>query len=63
MIMTAQEARDKVEAGRLSPTDGLDREWLISMAVFNLGRFTQVAITGEYKMHYAGYKGLNELGL
>ena len=62
MIMTAQEARDRVEAGR--PYKLMDLiERAISLAVFNLEDSTQVAITGEYKNCVTqAMNGLNELG-
>lgn len=62
MIMTAQEARDRVEAGRLYKLMDLI-ESAISLAVFNLEDSTQVAITGEYRNCVAqAMNGLNELG-
>lgn len=62
MIMTTQEARDRVEAGRLYKLMDLI-ESAISLAVFNLEDSTQVAITGEYKNCVTqAMNGLNELG-
>lgn len=62
MIMTAQEARDRVEAGRLYQLMDLI-ESAISMAVFNLEDSTQVAITGEYRNCVTqAMNGLNKLG-
>lgn len=62
MIMTAQEARDRVEAGRLYQLMDLI-ESAISMAVFNLEDLAQVAITGEYRNCVTqAMNGLNELG-
>ena len=62
MIMTAQEARDRVEAGRLHKLMDLI-ESAISLAVFNLEDSTQVAITGEYRNCVTqAMNGLNELG-
>ena len=62
MIMTAQEARDRVEAGRLYKLMDLI-ESAISMAVFNLEDLAQVTITGEYRNCVTqAIKGLNELG-
>ena len=62
MIMTAQEARDRVEAGRLYQLMDLI-ESAISVAVFNLEDSTQVTITGEYRNCVAqAMNGLNELG-
>lgn len=62
MIMTAQEARDRVEAGRLYKLmDSI--ESAISLAVFNLEDLAQVAITEEYRNCVTqAIKGLNELG-
>ena len=62
MIMTAQEARDRVEAGRLHKLMDLI-ESAISLAVFNLEDSTQVAITEEYRNCVTqAMNGLNELG-
>lgn len=62
MIMTAQEARDRVEAGRLYQLMDLI-ESAISMAVFNLEDLAQVTIAGEYRNCVAQVmNGLNELG-
>ena len=62
MIMTAQEARDRVEAGRLYQLMDLI-ESAITIAVFNLEDKTQVAIAGEYKCCITqAMNGLNELG-
>lgn len=62
MIMTAQEARDRVEAGRLYKLMDLI-ESAISMAVFNLEDLAQVAITEEYRNCVTqAMNGLNELG-
>lgn len=62
MIMTAQEARDKVEAGRLYQLMDLI-ESAISMAVLDLKGLTQVTIAGDYRscITQAMIK-LNELG-
>ena len=48
MMMTAQEARDKVEAGRLCELMNLIEE-AVKMAVADLKDLTQVAVTGEYR--------------
>ena len=48
MMMTAQEARDRVEAGRLCELMDLI-EGAIKMAVSDLKDLTQVAVTGEYR--------------
>ena len=62
MIMTAQEARDRVEAGRLYKLMDLI-ESAISLAVFNLEDLAQVTITEEYKNCVTqAMNGLNELG-
>lgn len=62
MIMTAQEARDKVEAGRLYQLMDLI-ESAISLAVFNLEDLAQVTITEEYRNCVTqAMNGLNELG-
>ena len=62
MIMTAQEVRDRVEAGRLYKLMDLI-ESAISLAVFNLEDSTQVAITEEYRNCVTqAMNGLNELG-
>lgn len=62
MIMTAQEARDRVEAGRLYKLMDLI-ESAISLAVFNLEDSTRVAITEEYRNCVAqAMDGLNKLG-
>ena len=62
MTMTAQEARDRVEAGRLYKLMDLI-ESAISLAVFNLEDSTQVAITEEYRNCVTqAMNGLNELG-
>lgn len=62
MIMTAQEARDRVEAGRLYQLMDLI-ESAISMAVFNLEDLAQVTITEEYRNCVTqAMNGLNELG-
>ena len=62
MIMTAQEARDKVEAGRLYQLMDLI-ESAISMAVFNLEDLAQVTIAEDYrKCVTQAMNGLNELG-
>ena len=61
MIMTAQEARDKVEAGRLYQLMDLI-ESAISMAVFNLEDLAQVTIAEDYKNCVTqAMNGLNEL--
>ena len=62
MIMTAQEARDRVEAGRLYQLMDLI-ESAISLAVFNLEDLVQVTITEEYRNCVTqAMNGLNELG-
>ena len=62
MIMTAQEARDRVEAGRLYQLMDLI-ESAISLAVFNLEDSTQVAIAEDYRNCVTqAMNGLNELG-
>ena len=62
MIMTAQEARNKVEAGRLYKLMDLI-ESAISLAVFNLEDLAQVTITEEYRNCVTqAMNGLNELG-
>lgn len=62
MIMTAQEARDRVEAGRLYKLMDLI-ESAISMAVFNLEDSTQVTIAEDYRNCVTqAMNGLNELG-
>ena len=62
MIMTAQEARDRVEAGRLYKLMDLI-ESAISLAVFNLEDLAQVTITEEYRNCVTQVmNGLNELG-
>ena len=62
MIMTAQEARDKVEAGRLYQLMDLI-ESAISMAVFNLEDLAQVTIAEDYRnCVMQAMNGLNELG-
>lgn len=62
MIMTAQEVRNRVEAGRLYKLMDLI-ESAISLAVFNLEDSTQVAITEEYRNCVTqAMNGLNELG-
>ena len=62
MIMTAQEARDRVEAGRLYKLMDLI-ESAISLAVFNLEDLAQVTITEEYRNCVTqAMNGLNELG-
>ena len=62
MIMTAQEARDKVEAGRLYQLMDLI-ESAISMAVFNLEDLVQVTIAEDYRNCVTqAMNGLNELG-
>ena len=62
MIMTAQEARDRVEAGRLYKLMDLI-ESAISMAVFNLEDLAQVAIAEDYRNCVTqAMNGLNELG-
>ena len=62
MIMTAQEARDKVEAGRLYQLMDLI-ESAISMAVFNLEDVAQVTIAEDYRNCVTqAMNGLNELG-
>ena len=48
MMMTAQEARDRVEAGRLYELMDLI-EGAIKMAVSDLKDLTQVVVTGEYR--------------
>ena len=61
MIMTAQEARDKVEAGRLYQLMDLI-ESAISMAVFNLEDLAQVTIAEDYRNCVTqAMNGLNEL--
>ena len=62
MIMTAQEARDRVEAGRLYKLMDLI-ESAISLAVFNLEDLAQVTITEDYRNCVTqAMNGLNELG-
>lgn len=62
MIMTAQEARNRVEAGRLYKLMDLI-ESAISLAVFNLEDLAQVTITEEYRNCVTqAMNGLNELG-
>lgn len=62
MIMTAQEARDRVEAGRLYKLMDLI-ESAISMAVFNLEDLAQVMIAEDYRNCVTqAMNGLNELG-
>ena len=62
MIMTAEEARDKVEAGRLYQLMDLI-ESAISMAVFNLEDLAQVTIAEDYRNCVTqAMNGLNELG-
>lgn len=62
MIMTAQEARDRVEAGRLYKLMDLI-ESAISLAVFNLEDLAQITITEEYRNCVTqAMNGLNELG-
>lgn len=62
MIMTAQEARDRVEAGRLYQLMDLI-ESAISLAVFNLEDSTQVTIAEDYRNCVTqAMNGLNELG-
>lgn len=62
MIMTAQEARDRVEAGRLYQLMDLI-ESAISVAVFNLEDSTQVTIAEDYRNCVTqAMNGLNELG-
>lgn len=62
MIMTAQEARDRVEAGRLYQLMDLI-ESAISMAVFNLEDLAQVTIAENYRNCVThAMNGLNELG-
>lgn len=62
MIMTAQEARDKVEAGRLYQLMDLI-ESAVSMAVFNLEDLAQVTIAEDYRNCVTqAMNGLNELG-
>lgn len=62
MIMTAQEARDRVEAGRLYKLMDLI-ESAISLAVFNLEDLAQVTIAEDYRNCVTqAMNGLNELG-
>lgn len=62
MIMTAQEARERVEAGRLYQLMDLI-ESAISMAVFNLEDLAQVTIVEDYRNCITqAMNGLNELG-
>ena len=62
MIMTAQEARDRVEAGRLYKLMDLI-ESAISMAVFNLEDLAQITIAEDYgNCVTQAMNGLNELG-
>ena len=62
MIMTAQEARDRVEAGRLYKLMDLTGS-AISMAVFNLEDLAQVTIAEDYRNCVTqAMNGLNELG-
>ena len=62
MIMTAQEARDRVEAGRLYKLMDLI-ESAISMAVFNLEDLAQITIAEDYRNCVTqAMNGLNELG-
>lgn len=61
MIMTAQEARDRVEAGRLYKLMDLI-ESAISLAVFNLEDLAQVTIAEDYRNCVTqAMNGLNEL--
>lgn len=62
MIMTAQEARERVEAGRLYKLMDLI-ESAISLAVFNLEDLAQVTIAEDYRNCVTqAMNGLNELG-
>lgn len=62
MVMTAQEARDKVDAGRLHQLMDLI-ESSISVAVYDLKDQTQVAIAGGYKSCITqAINELNDLG-